>query len=175
MCGVKRSCFIYIFIQIFSGDERQIKRLKMLKNAVWKQEKKNLTFLSLLGKPKKRIASGNLSVILQSASCSCFCMFLLPWEPGQGGKGLLSRWHPVWPCRTEPRARGWCSGPARCRAGSLGHGARWGKGWHSGAVLWGRLWSCVVSDKSQKLEWSTENTFFSLRENRRTCVTSQFT
>lgn len=165
MCGVKHSCFIYIFIQIFSGDERQIKRLKMLKNAVWKQEKKKLTFLSLLGKPKKRIASSNLSVILQSASCSCFCMFLLLWQPGQGGKGMLSCWHPMCPCRTKPRARGWCLGAARCCTGSLGHGARWGTGWHSRAVLRGRLCSCVGSDKRQKLEWNTENTFFSLRED----------
>lgn len=118
MCGVKRSCFIYIFIQIFSGDERQIKRLKMLKNAVWKQEKKKLTFLSLLGKPKKRIASGNLSVILQSASCSCFCMFLLLWEPGQGGKGDAGT-----PC--VPAAPSWAHG-AGAREQPAAVPARWG-------------------------------------------------
>lgn len=171
MCGVKCSCFIYIFIQIFSGDERQIKRLKMLKNAVWKQEKKKLTFLSLLGKPKKRIASGNLwfcKVLPVLVSACSFSFENLDKEE----KGC---WHPVCPCSTELGAWGWCSGAARCRAGSLGHGACWGTGWHSRAVLRGRLCSCVVSDKRQKLEWNTENTFFSLRENQRRSATSQFT
>lgn len=69
----------------------QERKDKVAEIAVWKQEKKNWTFLSLLGKCTKRIAGSTLSAIPETASCSCFCVLLLPQQPGRKEKGMQSR------------------------------------------------------------------------------------
>lgn len=130
----------------------QERKDKVAEIAVWKQKKKNWTFLSLLGKCTKRTAGSTLSAIPETASCSCFCVLLLPQQPGRTRKGDAEQGCPCWPCRLQSPAAQRGAPRHCCGAGCSG----------------------AFGDKSQKLKWNIENTP-SLRGNRRTSVTRQIT
>lgn len=141
------SCTIYIFIQIFPGEERQSCWNCSLKA---KEEKLNISVITW------KMYKENCGQHFVCYSRNCFLLLLLcapsPSAAGMKRKGDAEQGCPCWPCRLQSPAAQRRAPRHCCGAGCSG----------------------AFGDKSQKLKWNIENTP-SLRGNRRTSVTRQIT